>query len=127
MKLFELDGTEYTVAVTKLKRSAKVMDNENAGRSKPGDMIRDIIGTYYNYTIEIATNYLSPSDYDALYQTLTAPVEDHQLTVAYGQGTLTFRAYVANVDDDLIRAGKDTNIWGNLVLNFVAMSPYRAP
>lgn len=127
MKLFELDGREYTAVVTKLKRSAKVTDNDSAGRNKPGDMIRDIVGTYYNYTIEIATNHLDPADYDTLYQTLTAPVKDHQLTVAYGQGTITFRAYVTNVDDDLIRSGKEANIWGNLALNFIAMSPHRTP
>ena len=38
------------------------------------------------------------------YEAISAPVDSHSLTVPYAQGTLTFEAYVANGDDDLLTA-----------------------
>lgn len=125
MAVFTLDGRAYDVSVTALQRKAAILDGENAGRAKSGRMLRDIIGTYYNYSMEIDTGSLKVSDYDALYEALTAPVDSHRLTVPYGQGTMTFDAYVSNVDDALKLATGRVNLWGDLKLNFVAMAPKR--
>lgn len=110
-----------------IKRSGQILDGQNAGRVLSGNMIRDIIGTYYNYSISIETQQLNVDEYDELYEAVTAPVDYHTLRVPYGQGTLTFRAYITNVDDVLETMADGVNRWGQLTLSFIAMAPQRRP
>ncbi len=125
--MFKVDGTEYGGIVTALQRSFEVADGENAGRTLDGVMHRDLIGTYYNYSITINTDKLSQSEYNALYQTISAPVESHTIVVPFGNESLTFKAYVTNGTDDLLRQYSETNrYWGNLSFNFIAMEPQRS-
>lgn len=127
--VFKVDGVVYNVTVPQggLSRSGKVTDDEAAGRAKSGGMKRSIIGTYYNYSMQIDTSDLDVESYDALFEVLTAPVDYHTITVPYGQNTLTFRAYVANVDDELLLMQEGRNLWGNMTFNFIAMQPNRRP
>lgn len=127
MKLIEIDGQKFEVFDTKLQRSFQVLDGENVGRLMNGAMERDIIGTYYNYTWEIApSNY---EDYDALYEILSAPVDSHVITVPYGRNSSkTFRAYVTSGQDELIHVDiNNQNYWQGLSIQFVAMNPARRP
>lgn len=122
-----IDGKYYNISVPEkgIKRSFSVLDTDNSGRSTAGDMIRDIIGTYYNYTIQFETKNLSRDEYDDLYETLSAPVDYHVITVPYGQTTLTFNAYVTAGDDTLKHTNMSGNDWSGLSVNFIAMSPQR--
>lgn len=123
-----LDGTAYpNLHVTSLKRSFAVLDGDNTGRVMTGAMVRDIIGTFYNYSVELDPVGTDPAEYDRFYEAISAPVDSHSLTVPYAQGTLTFDAYVANGDDELLTAYGQKNEWGNLTFNFVAMKPKRTP
>lgn len=125
---FSIDGKEYAnVHVTSLKRSFSVLDGENAGRTMDGAMQRDIIGTYYNYSMEIDPSGSDPAEYDSLYEALSAPQNSHALIVPYGRGTLTFQAYVSNGEDELFFAGGEEQQWDNLTVNFIAMKPQRRP
>lgn len=125
--IFSVDGVAYAVTVPEggLKRSGKVLDGENATRTKSGKMVRDVIGTYYNYALTIETQHLDTAQYDALYEVLSAPVDSHTITIPYGQGAITFEAYVANVDDELKRMQEGRNLWGGLTFSFIAMEPKR--
>lgn len=53
--LFTVDGVSYKVRVPAggLTRSFQVLDGKNAGRLLSGTMERDIIGTFYNYQLQI--------------------------------------------------------------------------
>lgn len=126
---FKVDGKYYNVGVSELKRSASVLDGENAGRVKSGAMIRDIIGTYYNYTVTLDPRNLSDGEYDSLYQTLTAPVDSHDVVFPYGQSTLSFKAYVSGAEDTLVKTDDVTgkNLWSGLSITFTAMKPQRLP
>lgn len=126
MSILKINGQSFGVSVTSLQRKASILDGDNAGRAKSGRMIRDIIGTYYNYTLGIDPNLLSQTEYDALYEILTSPVESHELTVPFGQGEKTFEAYISNVDDVLKRIAS-RNLWTDLKVNFIAMAPARTP
>ena len=53
--------------------------------------------------------------------------ERDTVTVPYGQGTVTFEAYVSGVEDELKRMGDGFNRWGGLTVTFTAMSPKRRP
>lgn len=128
LPVFTVDGVGYPdVNVISLERTFAVMDGDNAGRTMDGATRRDIIGTYYNYNMELTSDYSDLSQYDALYEVLSAPVDSHTIVVPYGQGTLTFEAYVANGDDELLHKRDTFNKWQNLSVNFVAMKPQRRP
>ena len=124
--MLSIDGIEYSGIVTALKRSFEVTDGENAGRTLDGVMHRDLIGTYYNYSITINTDLISQEEYNELYDTISAPVDSHQIEVAYGNAILTFKAYITQGSDDLIRQYSESKrYWGNLSFNFIAMEPQR--
>ncbi len=128
MSVFLIDGVTYPgVLVPSLKRSFEIVDGENAGRVKTGTMIRDIVGTYYNYAMELDTSEASLAEYDALYEVLSAPEDYHVLIVPYAQTTLRFDAYVTSGEDDLASMECGRNKWGGLSVNFIAMSPKRRP
>lgn len=125
--LFKLDDVYYNLSVAAIKRDAAILDGSDAGRTLSGDMDRDIIGTYYNYTMEIDNSNCDPADYDTFYEEITAPVDYHMVEFPYGQSVLTFKAYVANVSDSLQRVTKQGNLWSGLSVKFTAMSPKRRP
>ena len=122
----KLDGVTYsTLHVTKLTRNFSVLDGENTGRVMSGNMVRDVIGTFYNYSVEIDPDAASRADYDAFYWAISAPVESHTLEVPFAQTTLVFQAYVTQGKDELTLMEDNANRWENLSFNFIAMSPQR--
>lgn len=126
--VLSLDGKAYpNLHVVSLKRSFSVLDGDNAGRVMTGAMKRDIIGTYYNYSMEIDPVSSDLAEYDEFYEAISAPVDSHVLTVPYAQTTVTFDAYVANGEDELASKNDDRSNWQNLSVNFVAMKPKRTP
>ena len=121
-----LDGTTYPhIHVTSIKRNFSVLDGPNAERMMSGEMRRDIIGTYYNYSMSIEAEDNYPGEYDAFYEAITAPVDSHRIVVPYAQRTLTFRAYVSQGSDELDIMMPSSNRWGSLSINFIAMEPQR--
>ncbi len=126
--VFSIDGIEYSkIHVVSLKRSFAVLDGENAGRTMDGAMQRDIIGTYYNYSLEIDPYNSDPEEYDSLFETLSAPEDSHAVSFPYGGGMLSFNAYVSNGEDELWDIFQGRNRWNNLTVNFIAMTPQRRP
>ena len=122
-----LDGVTYPhIHFVSIQRSFSILDGENAGRLMSGDMERDIIGTYYNYAVEVDSDDASPAEYDSFYEAITAPVDSHEIVVPYAQTTLTFQAYVTQGTDDLATMANN-NRWQSLSFNFIAMSPQRRP
>ena len=124
--MFIIDNKDFRCIVTALKRNFSVADGQNAGRTLDGAMHRELIGTYYNYSITIKTDRLSQSRYNELYEIISAPVESHNMIVAYGGAALRFRAYITQGSDDLLRSYKDgSRLWGDLSFDFIAMEPQR--
>lgn len=124
----KLDGVLYpNIHIRSLRRSFQVLDGPGTGRTMSYDMIRDVGGTFYNYSMSIDSAMSSPEEYDAFYENISAPVASHSLEVPYAQGTLVFKAYVTNGDDDLVEMLDNQNVWSGLSFNFVAMSPQRRP
>lgn len=128
-KYIKIDGVTYNgIRVLSVKRNFSVTDGDNAGRlATSGRMVRDVIGTFYNYAFTIDPKSASPLTYDAFYQVITSPVDSHEVVVPYGQGTLTFDAYITTGDDELVLIGDDANRWKNLSFNVIAMAPQRTP
>ena len=55
MAVFKIDGNSYDVEIGSIKRKFSVLDGDKAGRAADGSMMRNIIGTYYNYSMQINT------------------------------------------------------------------------
>lgn len=129
-RVFEIDGMPLRLWINSLKRSFQVLDTENSGRVQSNRMHRDIVGTFYNYTLEIDPEKSNRADYDTFYDIVTAPVEFHRMVFPYGQGTKEFEAYITNGEDKLKMEETEDgyiNKWSGLSLNFIAMEPNRRP
>ncbi len=125
--MLTIDGTEFAHATINLKRNFSVLDGENSGRTiVNGNMDRDVIGTYYNYSATIDSSFMTLGEYDALYEIISSPNEFHTLSVPYGQTTYTYQAYITSGSDEL-KLVKNGNHWNNLSFNFIARSPKRRP
>lgn len=125
--LFKIDGVAYSgVGVEALKRNAVIEDGPAADYMDDGDYQRDVVGTYYSYTLTISAENLPTSEYDAMYEVLTAPVDSHEVEMPYGASTLTFTAMIEAVGDELIPMDAGT-WWGNMQITFRAKKPTRYP
>lgn len=130
MTALTVDNVAYDlVHATEIKRSFSVLDGPNTGRVQTGEMRRDIIGTYYNYTMSLVADAspASIAQYDALYEVLSAPDVSHIIKVPYAQGYKEYKAYVTNGEDGLrLKTERGAN-WEGLSVNFIAMVPARVP
>ena len=128
--VFTIDGVDLRVWVTGLKRSFAVTDSEHSGRLQNYEMFRDVIGTFYNYTLTVEPDSKYREDYDTLYDIITAPTPFHAMTFPYGQQTLEFTAYVTSGDDDIkpiMEGGTQVNRYSGLSVQFIAKAPQRRP
>lgn len=124
---FLLDGVAYNVWVKKLTRKFSVLDTGKSGRTQNGSMYRDVIGTYYNYTMVVEGKNGSREDLDAFWEAVSQPEKSHLCVFPYNQTTMTQQMYVTSGEQDLVcRTEKGTD-WGELTLNFVAMVPKVTP
>ena len=125
--ILTVDNVEYDVLVPAggVKRSFDILDGKNAGRLTSGRMTRDITGTFYNYELQIYPKIGHYSDYDSLYEVLSAPVDSHMAVLPYGQGMSTFEMYVTTGQDTLARKNASETYWTGLSVKFVALAPQR--
>lgn len=125
--LFTIDGVGYNVDVTKLTRKFSVLDTDKTGRTMDGEMYRDTVGTFYNYTMSVRGKSEDPASLDAFWEAISKPVASHVCVFPYGQKMLTQRMYVTSGEQDLtvISAGK--SYWGEISINFIAMGPKVKP
>jgi hypothetical protein len=120
-----INGSAPDVSVNAIQREATILNGENAGQLKNGNMIRDVIGTIYNYAMEVTPKMENLAAYDSLYETITAPVDSFLVGVPFGQGMLEFDAYVSNVDDALRYMNLSLKLWDKFAFTAIAMEPQR--
>ena len=120
-----LDGIEYNVFVESLERSFEVADTDATGRTADWVMHRDVVGTFYNYSIAVAVKNFDYDSYNRFYEAISSPTVSHSLTVPYGNGTKTFRAYCTKGKDKVVRKYNGKTLWDGLSVNFIAMEPQR--
>ena len=123
-KSFEHDD----IVIKNITRAFSVVDGDNAGRDLTGSMMRDIIGTFYNYTIDFSSKRFNPEAYEALVELLSSPVDYHIVSFPFGNKTITQKMYVANGQDALKRFDPNgKNQFTDFSVNFVAMNPFLKP
>lgn len=122
--IFSIDGEVYSVGVESVKRTASIREGSNGATTISGKIIRDVIGTYYDYTVTLSVDMLSMDDYDSLYEVLTSPADSHMVVMPYGQTTITILAGVYTVSD-VLELMADDNYWGSLEIKFTALEPQK--
>ena len=121
-KYLIVDGVEYKVGILKMKRKGDILD-KTANRTEDGDLHREVIGTYYNFSLEIR-----PGDdtelYDRLFWVLTEPVAYHMVQLP-GQPEPA-KMYFGSVQDEVRYIDDDeTTYYNNLTCNVVCKLPSR--
>ena len=121
-----IDGDYYDIPLVKMKRTADVLD-KYAKRVESGDLKREVIGTYYNYQLDIG-EVEDAELYDRLFDKLAEPVEFHDFELPAKGGVTAFRGYVSSVSDEVkaIRAHGDIE-YTSLTCKFISKKPTRVP
>lgn len=124
-----LDGVTYNLRVTyeTLRRSFRIEDGDNAGNMLSGYYQRDVIGTYYDYEMTVEADPNDPATYDRFYEAISAPVNSHEITLPYGQGTITYNAMVTEGEDYYRGSVGGKKRWGMLRVLFTAIEVKREP
>lgn len=125
--LFQIDGVGYRVNVLKLTRKFAVLDTENSGRTLDGQMYREPIGTFYNYSMVVSPSIGYPEELEAFWQKISQPETSFTCKFPYGQQYISQKMYVTSGEQNLVRAADDGNLWGEVTLNFIAMAPRVLP
>lgn len=127
MQNLVIDGVEYRVRIVygSLTRSFSILEGPNSGTALTGKAIRDIVGTTYNYSLQVEPDYRFPDDYDDLYEVISSPVESHSIELPYGQSTLLFDAMITGGEDTLGPTLAGVKRWNGLTINFTALEPQR--
>lgn len=124
---FLLDGVAYNVRVTKLTRKFSVLDSDKTGRTQNGEMYRDIIGTFYNYSMTVEQRGDDAAAMDEFWEAISQPQASHVCAFPYGQTTMTQRMYITSGEQDVTGITNGGTNWGEMTLSFIAMSPRVTP
>ena len=127
--MITMDGRAYRLRVKlgTIRRSFRIEESERSGMVKSGEQFRDIIGTYYDYSMDVEPDPAAPEDYDSFFEAISAPVEAHTVTLPYGQGTITYQAMVSTGEDKQRDRVAGVNRWNALTVYFTAKKPQRRP
>ena len=122
-KYLKIDGVEYRVPIVKMERKGDILDF-TARRLESGGLKRDIIGTYYNFSLEIGI-VNDQELYDRLWWVLTAPVPSHQIQLP--NQPQAFTGYFGNAKDNITLVTEDGKKAKGLSFEVVCTWPSRRP
>lgn len=124
-----VNGEYFNIAIAELHRKADVLD-KSAYRSEDGDLHREVIGTYYNYTLKfgmMCRTLEERQEYNRLFEVLSDPVEYQSVTLPHDG--VTFDGYFASVEDDINYLVDDETgaAFKGLQCNLIAKIPRKTP
>lgn len=121
-----IDGMYFDVPLVSVKREAKVLDKFAEREEESGDMLRELLGVYLNYTMNFGT--IDDDDlYERLFDKLTEPVAFHDVTLPSTKKSYSFRCYVSSVSDEMEKILDDTVKFKGLTCKYIAKAPWRTP
>ena len=126
-KGIRVDGIHFDIPMVSLKRSADFLD-KFAERVETGDLERELIGVYYNYTLTVGSSTaFGKTDYDAFWDKMTEPVEFHEISIPTKNGYYTFTGYISYVSDEYKKILGNKEEFTGFTCKFTAKSPARTP
>lgn len=116
-----IDGVEYKVPIVDLQRKGDILDL-TANRTEDGVLHREVIGTFYNYTLTIGV--VNDQDlYNELWWVLTTPVASHMVELPHDH--IQFEGYFGSCKDNIQLITEDGFRAKGLSFNLVATRPAR--
>ena len=124
-----MDGTTYRVRIVydTLIRSFELLEGVNAGEMLSGRHERDLLGTGYTYQMQVEPDPRYPTDYDAFFEAISAPVDSHTISMPYGQTTITYEAMVESGQDTYRGIVGGRTKWRGLTVQYRYIEPQRVP
>lgn len=119
----KIDNVYFDIPMVSLKRNADVLD-KYANRTEDGDLKREIIGVYYNFTLTVGV-VENPALYQSLWNKLTEPTEFHTVELPDIYGVYRFTAYISSVSDEYMKVKNNSASFQGLTAKFTAKSPAR--
>ena len=120
-----IDGTYFDVPLINIKRTGDFLD-KYANRTEDGVLHRELIGTYFNYTMNFGI-IEDTETYVALWDKLSEPVEFHEFTLPDANRTYAFTGYVSSLSDEMRKIYGNSVQYENLTCEFIARQPARRP
>ena len=106
--------------------SKDLLEKYNYVHISTGDLLRELIGVYLNYTMNFGT--IDDDDlYERLFDKLTEPVAFHDVTLPSTKKSYSFRCYVSSVSDEMEKILDDTVKFKGLTCKYIAKAPWRTP
>lgn len=94
-----IDGDEYKVPLASpLERTADILDL-TANRTENGVLHREVIGTFYNYTLGFLSS-CPRSEYERLFWKISEPKASHLVRLPYQEEP--FEAYFSSIKDNVV-------------------------
>lgn len=127
MQTITVDGIVYRVRIKyeSLTRSFTIVEGPNGGTAITARAIRDIKGTSYPYEMQVEPDPRYPDDYDAFFETISAPVESHMVELPYGAGSIKCEMMVLSGGDVYAGRRMGRNAWKGLKVQFQPITPQR--
>lgn len=124
-----MDGTTYRVRIVydTLVRSFELLEGVNAGEMLSGRHERDLLGTGYTYQMQVEPDPRYPTDYDAFFEAISAPVDSHTIIMPYGQTNITYEAMVESGQDTYRGIVGGRTKWRGLTVQYRYIEPQRVP
>ena len=116
-----IDGVTYSVPILEMQRKGDILDL-TANRTEDGVLHREVIGTYYNFTLTIGI-VNDQELYDALWWKLTEPVASHQIQLP--NQPEPFEGYFGSAKDNITMVTDDGYRAKGLSFNVVCTRPSR--
>ena len=126
-KGIKIDEMYFDIPMVSIKRTADFLD-KYAERSEDGDLQRELIGVYYNYTLTVGTGSdFGDTDYGEFWNKMTEPVEFHDISIPTKNGYYTFRGYISSVSDEYKKILDNEAEFTGFTCKFTAKGPARRP
>lgn len=118
-----VDNTYFALPIVSLQRTAEFLD-KFAERNEEGDLLRELIGVYYNYTLSVGT-VNDTVLYKKFWDKVTEPVEFHDFKLPHFVGTYSFRGYVSSVSDTVQKIYTDKAVFTGFTCRLISKEPAR--
>lgn len=121
-----IDGKEWMIPLVSVKRNFDVLDKYAERNEEDGDLKREILGVYCNYTMVFGT-IDDDEMYEKLIDKLTEPKEFHDFKFPTTKAPFEFRGYISKVSDEMDKIFSDTVRFKGLTAQFTMKKPFRTP
>lgn len=121
-----IDGTHFDVPFVSINRSFDVLDKYAERDEENGDLKREVLGVYCNYTLNFGV--INDDDlYESLIDKLTEPIDFHEFSIPSTKNNFSFKGYISQVKDEVMMIQEETVKFQNLSCKFTMKKPFRAP